>query len=164
VTNSARQKSPPRASREHSQPYTSANTHHRDTLPHFLLQYAYRPPNPQTKTPTMPLATHYAETAPPRAEIDSLTGPTVVEFGTSWCGHCRGAQPLIAEAFENHARLRHLKFEDGSGRALGRSFRVKLWPTLIFMKDGQEITRLVRPTNTEDIRDALALIDTPLPS
>jgi thioredoxin 1 len=110
----------------------------------------------------MPLTTHYAETAPPRAEIDALPGPTVIEFGTSWCGHCRAAQPLIAEAFEPHAQVRHLKFEDGSGRALGRSFRVKLWPTLIFMNNGREIARLVRPTNPDDIRDALTLIDTPL--
>jgi len=35
---------------------------------------------------------------------------------------------------------------------------VKLWPTLIFLKDGQEITRLVRPDNREDIDTGLAQI------
>ena len=28
---------------------------------------------------------------------------------------------------------------------LGRSFRVKLWPTLVFLRDGEEVARLVRP-------------------
>jgi thioredoxin 1 len=111
----------------------------------------------------MPLSTHYAETAPPRAEIDALPGPTVVEFGTPWCGYCRAAQPLIAEAFDSHPAMRHLKFEDGRGRALGRSFRVKLWPTLIFMNDGQEIKRLTRPTDVEEIRKALSQLDPPPP-
>jgi thioredoxin 1 len=104
----------------------------------------------------------YAKTAPERAEIDALSGPMVVEFGTDWCGFCRAAQPLIAQAFQEHPGVRHLKIEDGSGRPLGRSFRVKLWPTLVFMLDGKEVARLVRPQDTSEVRDALALIDKPL--
>ena len=55
--------------------------------------------------------------------------------------------------------MRHLKIEDGSGRRLGRSFRVKLWPTLIVFKEGQELARLVRPTGAAELREALALAD-----
>ena len=107
----------------------------------------------------MAMITEFALTAPSRAEIDALDGPTVIEFGTSWCGHCRAAQPLIAEAFQDHAGVRHLKIEDGSGRPLGRSFRIKLWPTLIFLDNGVEVARVVRPKDTSEIRDAFALID-----
>lgn len=107
----------------------------------------------------MPMTTEFARTAPPRADIDALQGPTVIEFGTAWCGYCRAAQPLIAEVFEDHADVRHLKIEDGSGRALGRSFRIKLWPTLIFLDNGAEVARVVRPKNISEIRDGFALID-----
>jgi thioredoxin 1 len=110
----------------------------------------------------MAMITEFALTAPSRAEIDALRGPAVIEFGTSWCGYCRAAQPLIAEAFEDHAGVRHLKIEDGSGRPLGRSFRVKLWPTLIFLDNGIELARVVRPKSTSEIRDAFALIDPPV--
>lgn len=96
---------------------------------------------------------------PDRATIDAMTGPVVLEFGTSWCSHCRAAQPLIAAALKQHPRLRHIKVEDGKGRPLGRSFRVKLWPTLVFMKQGQEVERLVRPVDSESIAQACALID-----
>jgi thioredoxin 1 len=96
---------------------------------------------------------------PERAEIDALRGPTVLEFGTAWCGHCRRAQPLIAQALAEHPAVRHLKIEDAAGRRLGRSFRVKLWPTLVFLADGKEVARLVRPPDAESIRAALALID-----
>ena len=101
----------------------------------------------------------YTADAPARAEADQLAGATVVEFGTNWCGHCTAAQPLIAGAFSSHANVRHLKIEDGSGRRLGRSYRVKLWPTLVFLRDGEELARLVRPTDRQSVEDALAMID-----
>ena len=101
----------------------------------------------------------YAETEPTRAQIDALDEPVVVEFGTAWCGHCRAAQPLLAAAFARHPGVRHIKIEDGPGRRLGRSFRVKLWPTLVFLRRGEEVARLVRPRDPREIAAALARID-----
>ena len=100
--------------------------------------------------------TPYEAAQPSRAEVDGLAGATVLDFGTNWCGWCRGAQPLIAEALDGQGELRHLKVEDGPGRPLGRSFGVKLWPTLVFLKDGQEAARVVRPGSAQEVRDALA--------
>ena len=107
----------------------------------------------------MGFCTHFVETAPSRKQIDTLSEPVVVEFGAPWCPHCQGAQALIAAAFSNHAEVRHIKIEDGPGRRLGRSFRVKLWPTLVFMVQGKEVSRLVRPTDSSAIEQALAQID-----
>ena len=100
----------------------------------------------------------YLENAPTRAEVDALPGATVIEFGTNWCGFCIAAQPHIAQAMGSYPGLRHLKVEDGPGRPLGRSFRVKLWPTLIFMKDGVEVARAVRPDSSQVVCDAAAQI------
>ncbi|WGS53193.1 thioredoxin family protein [Paraburkholderia sp. D15] len=102
--------------------------------------------------------TAYTPDAPSRAELDALPGATVVEFGTNWCGYCQGAQASIAKAFEAHAGIRHLKIEDGAGRPLGRSFKVKLWPTLIFLRDGVELARVVRPTSAADIAPAFSTL------
>jgi len=88
---------------------------------------------------------------PTRAEIDALRGPALLEFGSSGCGHCRPAQPLVAEALAARPGVRHLRIEDGPGRRLGRSFGVRLWPTLVFLRDGVETARVVRPTSTEEI-------------
>jgi thioredoxin 1 len=101
----------------------------------------------------------YAPVEPSRAAIDELDGPTLLEFGTPWCGHCRAAQQRLAAALADHPGVRHIKIADGSGRPLGRSFKVRLWPTLIFMRDGKEIARLVRPADAGEISQALQRID-----
>ena len=105
-------------------------------------------------TPSQP----YAEEEPSRAQVDALPGTTVLEFGANWCGWCQGAQPHIANAMADHPSLRHMKVEDGKGKPLGRSFSVKLWPTLVFLRDGREVARVVRPDGPQPVREALAKI------
>ena len=98
--------------------------------------------------------------APSLAEVQALPGLVLLEFGTEWCGHCRAAQPLITQALAAHIHApmqwQHLKIEDGPGRALGRSYRVKLWPTLVLQRDGQEVARLVRPASAQDMETAMS--------
>lgn len=111
----------------------------------------------------MPMTDTYVQTEPARGDVDAFAGATLLEFGAPWCGYCRSAQPLIAQAFKGHEQVRHLKIEDGSGLPLGRSFGIKLWPTLVFLRDGKELGRLVRPSSAAAIDNALELIDTPQP-
>jgi thioredoxin 1 len=98
---------------------------------------------------------------PQRSDIDTQPGLTVLEFGTPWCPHCLGAQGLIEQALGPRADIRHLKVEDGPGKPLGRSYRIKLWPTLVVLRDGLEVARVVRPTDAASINAALAALQTP---
>lgn len=107
----------------------------------------------------MAINNEYAIREPDRAEVDQLSGPTLLEFGSPGCGHCLAAQPLLASALATYPGIRHIKISDGSGRPLGRSFKVRLWPTLIFLNNGEEIARLIRPVDASSIADALAKID-----
>ena len=106
----------------------------------------------------MSFVDRYAVAAPDRAEVDALPGAVVVEFGTDWCGHCQVARPFVQGAFATHPAVRHVKVEDGRGRRLGRSFGVKLWPTLVFLCDGREVARVVRPTGPDVLADAFEIV------
>ena len=93
---------------------------------------------------------------PERADIDAMAGTVALEFGTDWCGFCKGAAPAITEALGAQPAVRHIKVEDGPGRPLGRSFRVKLWPTVVVLKEGKEVARVVRPADSAEVAQALA--------
>lgn len=107
----------------------------------------------------MAFQAQYAAVEPTRGEIDALPGATVLEFGTPWCGHCQAALPHVAQALDARPELRHLRVEDGKGRPLGRSFGVKLWPTLVVLRDGRELARVVRPAGREAVEQALSQLD-----
>ena len=98
----------------------------------------------------------YHEYSVSLAQIEELTGYAVLEFGTPWCGHCKASTAAVQETLSKR-QLPHIKVLDGKGQRLGRSFKVKLWPTLILLDDGSEVARLVRPTSAEQVEDFLSL-------
>jgi thioredoxin 1 len=97
----------------------------------------------------MPAETTYRDEsqAPTREAVDREPGPVLVEFGTSWCGHCRAIQPRVAELLDRHPEVKHVKVEDGPGRPLGRSFHVRFWPSFVFLRGGQVVRQLARPSH-----------------
>ena len=100
-----------------------------------------------------------SDAEPSRAEVDAMPGAVVLEFGASWCPICQGARPRIDRVLGAHPGIRRLWVEDGKGKPLGRSFRVKLWPTLIFLRDGAELGRVVRPSDDGELTSALERIE-----
>jgi thioredoxin 1 len=94
---------------------------------------------------------------PTRAEIDCLPGPVLLEFGASWCGYCQALAAPLQALLKDYPDVRFIWVEDGKGKPLGRSFRVTLWPNLVFLRDGRVIEQLARP-NPEDVQKGLEAI------
>jgi thioredoxin 1 len=99
----------------------------------------------------MPAATEYIDEtkAPAREEIDRTSGAFLLEFGSPECGHCRALAPKVAKLLEGLPQVRHVKVGDGPGQPLGRSFGVRLWPNLVFLRDGRVVRQLARPGDAQ---------------
>jgi thioredoxin 1 len=63
----------------------------------------------------------------------------------------------LAALLDEYPAVRHVKVEDARGRPLGRSFRVKLWPTLVFLRDGRVLRQVARP-GPDEVREGLDAI------
>ena len=103
----------------------------------------------------MPFATAFTDPAPSPEDLADLPGTVAVEFGVDWCPHCQGAQPLLREALQDRRDITHIKIEDGPGLKLGRHFKVKLWPTLVVLRNVEEIGRLTRPQSAQEVEEQL---------
>lgn len=112
-------------------------------------------------SPTSPYRSLYAVGEPPRSSIDDHAGTLLLEFGAPWCGHCIAAQPALQALLYGRSDVSHLKIEDGRGKPLGRSFRVKLWPTLVLLESGVEKARAVRPRSLAELGGFRTALDTP---
>jgi thioredoxin 1 len=99
----------------------------------------------------------YGKPEPAREEINRLPGLVLLEFGTAWCPYCQAIQRPLETVLASFPQVRHIKVEDGKGRPLGRSFRVKLWPNFVFLRDGQVVIQLARP-EPEEVRQGLEAI------
>ena len=106
----------------------------------------------------MSFTSEYTSAEPTRAEIDALPGPVLLEFGAPWCPHCQAVQATLAELLDAHPEITHIKIYDARGKPLGRSFRVKLWPNLVFMRDGKPLMQLARPSEAEVAQGFAAIL------
>lgn len=93
----------------------------------------------------------YQAVAPDAQAVEATRGLVLLDFGTDWCGHCMAARTAVDAWIGAHDGIEHLRIEDGRGRPLGRAFRVKLWPTLVLLRDGRELARVVRPREARDL-------------
>ena len=93
----------------------------------------------------------YAEEAPTLNQVNELNSDAVLEFGAPWCGHCQAAEPVVRQALSEYPEWLHIKVYDGKGKRLGRAFGIKLWPTLILLREGKEVARLVRPLRADEV-------------
>jgi thioredoxin 1 len=97
-----------------------------------------------------------------REGIEGMKGLVILEFGATWCPYCQVVREPVSRLLLNRPEVQHLSIEDGRGKPLGRSYNVKWWPTFVFIRDGEIIARLERPSE-EDLAQAFSRLDPQVP-
>ncbi|WDI42393.1 thioredoxin family protein [Bremerella sp. P1] len=101
----------------------------------------------------------YHEDAPTKEDIGQTTGKVVLDFGANWCPYCQEVSPALHSLLSEADNVQHIRVADGKGKPLGRSYRVKLWPTLVLLKDGKPVAQLVRPSADTATRELAAFLE-----
>ncbi len=90
-------------------------------------------------------------------EIMMNTGVALVDFYADWCGPCKMVSPIVDEIAEEYSEVKVGKVNVDENPELAVSFGVVSIPTLVVMKDGKELTRIVGYRPKEDILEELGV-------
>jgi thioredoxin 2 len=78
------------------------------------------------------------------AEVERSTLPVVVDLWAPWCGPCRTIGPMLDElASEMAGRVRFAKLNVDDNPRTAARFKVDSIPTLLVLKNGQVLDRIV---------------------
>lgn len=73
----------------------------------------------------------------------------IANFSASWCRPCRTVAPLYSEVSEKYPSLMFLTIDVDKVSGLSTSWDIKATPTFFFLRDGQEIDKLVGANKAE---------------
>lgn len=75
------------------------------------------------------------------AEVLQSKEPVLLDFWAEWCAPCRMLSPVIDEVADEIEGVKVGKVNVDDETALAAKFNVMSIPTLVVIKDGQEINR-----------------------
>ena len=77
--------------------------------------------------------------------------PVLVDFWAVWCGPCQMVSPVIEQIGEENDSIRVGKVNVDEQGELTMQFRVVSIPTLVVMKGGEEVNRIVGAASKSEI-------------
>ncbi|CAI9097162.1 OLC1v1033520C1 [Oldenlandia corymbosa var. corymbosa] len=88
----------------------------------------------------------------------------IANFSASWCGPCRMIAPYYCELSEKYPSLMFLTIDVDELTEFSTSWDIKATPTFFFLRDGQQIDKLVGANKPELQKKITSIVDSESPA
>ncbi len=87
-------------------------------------------------------------------EVLSSPIPVVVDFFATWCGPCRMLSPILEDVSEDfEGKVKFVKLDVDESGDIAKNYSVMSIPTLIIVKNGEEVAKEVGAMGADDLAD-----------
>lgn len=79
-----------------------------------------------------------------QSEVMESKVPVLADFWAPWCGHCTKLSPVLDElAADLGDKVKVVKISVDENRSLAQQYSVMSLPTMILIKDGEKVEKLL---------------------
>ncbi len=97
-------------------------------------------------------------------EVKESTLPVLLRFTAPWCSPCRAIEPIVNTAEKEHGQfIKFCKVDCDESPGIANLFNVIGIPTIVFIKDGVEVKRVVGNNSSELIKTIKEMSTKPTP-
>lgn len=82
-------------------------------------------------------------------------GVVVVDFNADWCGPCQMLKPVLEQLATENQSVKFVGVNVDQNGELAREYGVMSIPCVVFIKNGQEVTRHVGVASKADLQNIL---------
>ncbi len=88
-------------------------------------------------------------------EVLASDKTVIIDFYADWCGPCKMLSPIIDEIATENKDVKVCKVNVDNERELAMKFDVMSIPTVVFFKNGQQVSHFVGYKTKEEILSAI---------
>lgn len=90
-----------------------------------------------------------------KSEVIESSQKVLIDFYADWCGPCKMMGPVVEEIAEEHSDVKVVKIDVDNAEDIAIKYQIMSIPTLVVVKDGQEVNRSIGLISKEKIEELI---------
>lgn len=86
------------------------------------------------------------------SEVLKSENVVLVDFYATWCGPCKTVAPILEEIAKEDRKIKIVKVDVDESEDISADYNVMYIPTLVIIKDGEEVDRIVGAAKKAEIQ------------